>query len=73
MRPLGISLIVGGMIMMIITAVNFFTGGVVNPGMVEILNVEFDPRTWTPMIGTFLMLAGVVVLVTGAADEKTPV
>lgn len=72
MKPLGISLITGGMILLIIATINLLTGGIVNPGMVEVLNVEFDPRTWSAFLGAAMLVAGVVVLVTSATDEKTP-
>jgi hypothetical protein len=73
MRALGIVLIVAGVIMMIITGVNFVSEEkIVDLGQVEISKQENNPVSWSPIVGTILLVAGVVVVMTGS-DRRTTV
>lgn len=73
MRALGIVLIVAGVIMMIITGVNFVSEEkIVDLGQVEISKQENNPVSWSPIVGTILLVAGVIVVMTGT-DKRTTV
>ena len=73
MRALGIVLIVAGVIMMIITGVNFVSEEkIVDLGQVEISKQENNPVSWSPIVGTILLVAGVIVVMTGS-DKRTTV
>lgn len=66
MKALAIVLIVAGSIMMIITGVNFVSKEkVVDFGKVEINKTENNPISWSPILGGVLLVAGVVVLLSG--------
>lgn len=59
--------------MMIITGVNFVSREkVVDLGKVEITKQENNPVSWSPIVGTILLVAGVVVIMTGS-DRRTTV
>ena len=73
MRALGIVLIVAGVIMMIITGVNFVSEEkIVDIGAVEISKEHNNPISWSPIVGTILLVAGVVVVMTGS-DRRTTI
>jgi hypothetical protein len=66
MRTVAIVLIALGVIMMVITGINFVSKEkVVDLGKVEINKTENNPVSWSPIIGGVLLVAGVVVLLTG--------
>ncbi|HTF04949.1 MAG TPA: hypothetical protein VK826_13070 [Bacteroidia bacterium] len=66
MKPLGIVLIVAGIVMMIITGINVVTEEkVVDLGSVEITKEKDNPISWSPIIGAVLLVGGVVVFLTG--------
>lgn len=70
MRALGIVLIVAGVVMMIITGVNFVSREkVVDLGQVEITKQENNPVSWSPIVGTILLVAGIAVVLTGDKRE----
>lgn len=69
MRALGIVLIVAGVVMMIITGVNVVSREkVVDLGKVEVTKEENNPITWSPIAGTILLVAGVIVVMTGSKE-----
>lgn len=60
MKPLAILLIAAGIIMMIITGVNFATKEkVVDLGKVEINKTNNHSVNWSPIVGGVLLVAGV--------------
>ena len=66
MKMLGIILIVVGGLMTIFTGFNVITKEeVVDVGPLEINKEEKTPVAWSPIIGAIILIAGVVVLVTG--------
>lgn len=72
MRALGIILIVAGVVMMIITGVNVVSREkVVDLGRVEVTKEENNPITWSPIVGTILLIAGVVVVMSGKEGGKS--
>jgi len=68
MKPLGISLIIIGLIMIIYTGFNYVTTEkVVDLGVIEINKETNHPIQWSPIIGVVLLVGGIVVL---AIDKK---
>jgi len=68
MKNLGIVLIALGIIMMVITGVNFVTKKkVVDLGPVEINKEESHPVNWSPIVGAILLIGGIAVV---ATDKK---
>jgi len=66
MKMLGIILIVVGGLMTIFTGFNIITKEeVVDVGPLEINKEEKTPVAWSPIIGAIVLIAGVVILVTG--------
>jgi hypothetical protein len=66
MRTVGIILIVIGGIMMVFTGFNLITKKeVVDIGSLEINKTEKTPVKWSPIVGGVLLVAGVVLLVSG--------
>jgi hypothetical protein len=66
MKALGIVLIVLGIIMMIFTGFKVFTKEeVADIGPIEINKTKETPVSWPPIVGGVLVVAGIVVLVTG--------
>lgn len=66
MKNAGIVLIVIGIVMMVITGFNYVTReNVVDLGPVQINSKENHPVQWSPIVGGVLLVAGVVVLVSG--------
>ncbi len=64
MRPLGLILIVAGIVMMVITGFNIVTKKkVVDLGPVEINKEEKTPISWSPIVGGILLVAGAAVLI----------
>lgn len=71
MRALGIVLIVAGVVMMIITGVNIVEQNkVIDLGRVEVTTEETRPVTWSPVVGTVLLIAGVIVLMSGTTEKR---
>jgi hypothetical protein len=66
MKNIGILLIVLGAIMMAVTGFNLVTKEkVVDLGPVEINKNKNHPVQWSPIVGGVLLIAGVVVVLTG--------
>jgi len=66
MRVFGIILIVVGGLMTAITGFNLITKKeVADIGPIEINKEEKTPINWSPIVGGILLVAGVVVLVSG--------
>jgi hypothetical protein len=66
MRAVAIVLISLGVIMMVITGINFKSKeNVVDLGKIEINKTRDNPVHWSPIVGGVLLVAGVVVLLTG--------
>ncbi len=66
MKNVGIVLIVLGAIMMAVTGFNLVTKEkVVDIGPVEINKDKNHPVQWSPIVGGVLLVAGVVVVLTG--------
>ncbi len=69
-KPLGIVLIVIGIIMMAFTGFNYVTTEkVVDLGPIKIDKERNHPVQWSPIIGIVLFIGGIVVIVT---DKKSP-
>jgi uncharacterized membrane protein YdcZ (DUF606 family) len=67
-KPIGIVLIVIGIIMMIYTGFNYVTSKkVVDLGPIKINKEENHPVKWSPIIGALLLIGGIVIVVT---DKK---
>jgi hypothetical protein len=63
MKALGTILIVIGLIMVLITGVNFVTKEkVIDVGPLEVNKEENHPVQWSPIIGAILLVGGIVVL-----------
>jgi len=68
-KPIGIVLIVLGIIMMIYTGFNYVTSKkVVDLGPIKINKEENHPVQWSPIVGVILLVGGIVVVVT---DKKS--
>jgi hypothetical protein len=66
MKNIGIVLISIGIIMMIITGFTYVTKeNVVDIGPVEINREQDHPVQWSPILGGILLIAGVVLVVSG--------
>ncbi len=66
MKNIGIILIVIGVVMMLITGFNFVTHKeVAEIGTMHITQKENHPVQWSPIVGGVLLVAGVVLLLTG--------
>jgi hypothetical protein len=67
-KPIGIVLIVIGIIMIIYTGFNIVTSKkVVDLGPIKINKKENHPVQWSPIVGVILLVGGIVVVVT---DKK---
>ena len=67
-KPIGIVLIVIGIIMMIYTGFNYVTSKkVVDLGPIQINKEENHPVKWSPIVGVILLVGGILVVVT---DKK---
>jgi len=65
-KPLGIILVVLGIIMMIYTGFNYVTNEeVVDIGVLQINAEKNHPVKWSPIVGAILLVGGIVVIVTG--------
>jgi hypothetical protein len=65
-KPLGIVLIVIGVIMIIYTGFNYVTTEkVVDLGLIKINAEKNHPVQWSPIVGVVLLVGGIVVMVTG--------
>jgi len=65
-KPLGIVLIVIGVIMIIYTGFNYVTTErVVDLGPLKINAEKNHPVQWSPIVGVVLLAGGIVVMVTG--------
>lgn len=68
MKPLGISLIIIGLIMIAYTGFNYITTEkVVDLGAIEINKETSHPVQWSPIVGVVLLVGGIVVI---AIDKK---
>lgn len=73
MKTLGMSMIVAGVILMLITGINIISREkVIDIGTLEIYKEEVDPISWSPYAGLILLIAGVAVLVLYGGNLKTP-
>jgi drug/metabolite transporter (DMT)-like permease len=65
-RPLGIALIIIGVIMIIYTGFNYVTTEkVVDLGPIKINSEKNHPVQWSPIVGVVLLIGGIVVMATG--------
>jgi len=65
-KTVGIVLIIIGIIMMIYTGFNYVTTKkVVDIGSVQVDSKENHHIQWSPIVGTILILGGVIVVVSG--------
>lgn len=68
-KPIGIVLIVIGIIMIIYTGFNYITTKkVVDLGPIKINKEENHPVQWSPIVGVVLLVGGIVIIVT---DKKS--
>ena len=66
MKNLGIVLLVIGIVMMLFTGFTYVTKkNVVDIGPVEINKEESHPVSWSPIVGGVLVIAGIVLVVSG--------
>jgi uncharacterized membrane protein HdeD (DUF308 family) len=71
MRALGIVLIVAGIVMMVITGVNVVSREkVIDLGKVEVTKEKNNPVSWSPIVGTILLVAGVVVVLSNGDTNR---
>jgi hypothetical protein len=71
MKTVGIILIALGMVMMIYTGFNYVTTKkVIDIGSIQVNQKEYHPVQWSPIAGGILLLAGIIVVVSG---KKTSV
>lgn len=62
-RPLGLVLVILGIVMMAYTGFNFVTREkVVDIGPLEIEKKENNPVRWSPVVGLVVLIGGVAVL-----------
>jgi len=65
-RPLGIVLVVIGIIMILYTGFNYVTTKkVVDLGPIQINSEKNHPVQWSPIIGVVLLVGGLVIIVSG--------
>jgi len=65
-KPIGIVLIIIGIIMIIYTGFNYVTTErVVDLGPIKINAEKNHPVQWSPIVGVVLLVGGIVVMVTG--------
>lgn len=68
MKPLGLTLIIVGIIMMVYTGFNYVTKEkVVDLGPIKINKETSHPIQWSPIIGVVLLVGGIVII---AIDKK---
>lgn len=68
MKPLGITLIIIGIIMIAYTGFNYVTTErVVDLGPIKVNKEENHPVQWSPIVGVALLIGGIVVI---AIDKK---
>jgi uncharacterized membrane protein YidH (DUF202 family) len=68
MKPLGITLIIIGIIMIAYTGFNYVTTErVVDLGPIKVNKEENHPVQWSPIVGVALLVGGIVVI---AIDKK---
>lgn len=68
MKPLGITLIIIGLVMIAYTGFNYVTTKkVVDLGPIQIDQKTNHPIQWSPVIGVVLLVGGIVVI---AIDKK---
>jgi drug/metabolite transporter (DMT)-like permease len=71
-RPLGIILVILGIVMMAYTGFNFVTREkVVDIGPLEIEKKQNNPVRWSPVVGLVLLIGGVVVLVSSKGTANS--
>ena len=65
-KPLGIVLVLLGIVMIIYTGFNYVTKeNVVEIGPLKVTADKNHPVQWSPIIGVVLLVGGIVVMVTG--------
>ena len=71
-RPLGVILVILGIVMMAYTGFNFVTREkVVDIGPLEIEKKQNNPVRWSPVLGLVLLIGGVVVLVSSKGTANS--
>jgi len=71
-RPLGIVLVILGILMMLYTGINFITTKkVVDLGPLQINKEENHPVQWSPIVGAILLVGGVVILASNKNKKIT--
>ncbi len=71
MNTVGIILLALGMVMMIYTGFNYVTTKkVIDIGSIQVNQKEDHPVQWSPIVGGILLLAGIILVVSG---KKTSV
>jgi uncharacterized membrane protein HdeD (DUF308 family) len=73
MRTLGIALIIAGIVMMVFTGFNYFTREeVADVGPIEINKEVKHPVRWSPILGSFLLLGGIILVVGSRKKRLNP-
>ena len=71
-RPLGVILVILGIVMMAYTGFNFVTREkVVDIGPLEIEKEQNNHVRWSPVVGLVLLIGGVVVLVSSKGTANS--
>ena len=71
-RPLGVILVILGIVMMAYTGFNFVTREkVMDIGPLEIEKKQNNPVRWSPVVGLVLLIGGVVVLVSSKGTANS--
>lgn len=71
-RPIGVILVILGIVMMAYTGFNFVTREkVVDIGPLEIEKKQNNPVRWSPVVGLVLLIGGVVVLVSSKGTANS--
>lgn len=71
-RPIGVILVILGIVMMAYTGFNFVTREkVVDIGPLEIEKKQNNPVHWSPVVGLVLLIGGVVVLVSSKGTANS--
>jgi hypothetical protein len=71
-RPLGLVLVIIGLLMMLYTGFNFITTkNVVDLGPLQINKEENHPVQWSPIIGAILLIGGIVILASNKNKKIT--
>ena len=65
-KPLGIGLIIIGILMISYTGFNYFTTDkIIDVGPIEITKKQNHPVQWSPLVGVALLIGGIILILPG--------